>query len=62
MLEFVLYLMGFQLELELVEGATVWRAIVDGSQIFFFEAEHDLGAVELMSRAIDVWLEEGFSV
>lgn len=51
-----------ELELDLFEGPTVWRAIVDGSQIFFFEAEHDLGAIDLMNRAIDVWLAEGLHV
>ena len=48
-----------ELELELWEAPTVWRAIVDGCQVFFFECEEDLGVNELMSRAIDCWLVEG---
>lgn len=47
-----------ELELELWEAPTVWRAIVDGSHVFFFECDDD-GAVELMNRAIDCWLVEG---
>ena len=50
------------LELELFEGASVWRAIVDGSTVVFFEADDGLGASELMGRAIDVWLAEGLNV
>lgn len=48
-----------QLELQLFEGSTVWRAIVDGSQVLFFEAEHGLAAVDLIGRAVDCWLLEG---
>lgn len=51
-----------RLELELFEGASVWRAIVDGSQVLFFEAELDLCAVDLIDRAIDCWVAEGLSV
>lgn len=50
------------LELELFEGGSVWRAIVDGSQVVFFEVEDELSAKELMNRAIDAWLAEGFDV
>ena len=47
------------LELELFEGSTVWRAVVDGSVVLFFEAEPDLFAVDLIGRAVDCWLAEG---
>jgi hypothetical protein len=48
-----------RLELQLFEGATVWRAIVDGSQVLFFEAEQGLFAVDLIERAVDAWVVEG---
>ena len=50
------------LELQLFEGSTVWRAIVDGSQVLFFEAEVGLAAVDLIDRAVDAWVAEGLHV
>jgi hypothetical protein len=50
------------LELQLFEGGTVWRAIVDGSDVLFFEAEVGLAAVDLIDRAVDCWLAEGLHV
>lgn len=50
------------LELQLFEGSTVWRAIVDGSQVLFFEADDGLGAVGLIDRAVDCWVAEGLHV
>ena len=47
------------LELGLFEGASVWRAIVDGSRVLVFEAEVGLAAVDLIDRAIDAWVVEG---
>lgn len=49
------------LELELFEGSTVWRAVVDGSHVLFFDAEPGLFAVDLIGRAVDVWVEESLS-
>jgi hypothetical protein len=46
------------LELQLFEGSTVWRAIVDGSHVLFFEAEDGLAAVDLIDCAIDAWVSE----
>ena len=51
-----------RLELELFEGSTVWRAIVDGSSVLFFEAEVGLSSVDLIDRAVDCWVAEGLSV
>ena len=50
------------LELQLFEGSTVWRAIVDGSRVLFFEAEVGLAAVDLIDRAVDAWVSEGLHV
>lgn len=51
-----------RLELGLFEGDGVWRAIVDGSVVLFFEAEPGLDVVELVERAVDCWVAEGLSV
>lgn len=50
-----------ELELELWDSPNVWRAIVDGSQVVFFEADSDAGAIELMNCAIDAWLVDGLN-
>lgn len=50
-----------RLELGLFEGDCVWRAIVDGSQVLFFEADAGADVVELVDRAVDCWVLEGLS-
>ena len=40
-----------ELELSLFDGASVWRAIVDGWDVFFFECGLDADIVEAVSMA-----------
>lgn len=47
-----------QLELSLFDGSGVWRGIVDGVHVVFFECGVDCDVTVLIDRAVDVWVGE----
>lgn len=44
------------LELCLFDGVGVWRGIVDGFDVFFFDAGTDVFDVSVFGLAVDLWL------
>lgn len=43
------------IELSLFDGVSVWRAIVDGHDIVFFDCDASVEARELLNCAVDAW-------
>ena len=48
------------LELSLFDAPTVWRAIIDGHDVLFFDAEEDAPAQTLISLAVNTWKAGGY--
>ena len=48
-----------ELELCLFDRPTVWRAVVDGDVVVFFDAGTDVDVVGLIDLAIGAWVADG---
>lgn len=46
------------IELSLFDGVSVWRAIVDGHDIVFFECGVDVSLRVLLNHAVDAWVAD----
>ena len=48
-----------ELELCLFDRPTVWRAVVDGVDVVFFDASTDADVIDLIDLAIGAWVADG---
>ena len=49
-------------EASLFDGVSVWRAIVDGWQVLFFEGDGSLVGDGLAFEVLSAWIGEGLNV